>query len=349
MFIFPGKLSTNMSSDSLFRLYFSSGRMAVCILTGLFLLNTQTGASELDQHIEVKVEAQRVQASFCRPEKGCSLVKPETLGLPAGQTPIDQLTDTPIYVSEFSIFPDRTAIDKPGFEGLEGDLTAGDLVRYLASGHLSYWSTESGQWSLAPEDVQIRLAGGLDLQPNQDCGQVFCIPKTVEGFTLFNRHGVSNAPSLIVGEVRPDGSLHTHLDWIIESGQGASAAPVGAYMVELRLFTDSYPEPSDPLWIMFNNGLPLADFQQAVAGRVLQSSIDTALADKLFDWAESGYPALFPHATASFIASGYYARCYQNGVCVGVKDNHIFAIGGDFGGQVVTIGELDTFAAQTGL
>jgi hypothetical protein len=339
-----------MPSNFLFRLYFKSGRVVACILTGFFLFNPQSSfAGELHQHIEVKIEVQRVQASFCRPEKGCSLVKPETLGLPAGQMPIDQLTGTPIYVSEFSIFPDRTAIDSPGFESIAGDLTAGDRVRYLASGHLSYWSVENHQWSLAPEDVQIRLAGGLDLQPDQDCGQVFCIPRTVEGFTLFNRHGVSSAPSLIVGEVRPDGSLHTHLDWIIESSLGAPEAPIGAYMVELRLITDIHPEPSDPLWIMFNHGLPLADFQQAVAGRVLQSSIDTALADKLFNWAESRYPALFPNATVSFIASGYYARCYQNGVCVGVKDNHIFAIGGDFGGHVVTIGELDAFAAQTGL
>lgn len=350
MFLLSGKLSINRISASLFTSYFRSGHKVVPILAGLFLLKPLTPfAGELHQHIEVKIADQRVQASFCRPEKGCSLVKPETIGLPAGQMPIDQLTGTPIYVSEFSIFPDRTAIDSPGFEGLEGDMISGDRVRYLASGHLGYWSAESGKWSLAPEDVRIRLAGGLDLQPNQDCGQVFCIPKAVEGFTLFDRRGVSSASSLIVGEVRLNGSLHTHLDWIIESGQSAAAAPIGAYMVELRLITDNYPEPSDPLWIMFNHGLPLADFQQAVAGRVLQASIDTGLADRLFDWAESNYPSLFSHASTSFIASGYYARCYQNGVCAGVKDNHIFAIGGDFGDRIVTVGELDALATQAGL
>ncbi len=324
--------------------------VVIRLLSGICLSNPLTlFAGELHQHIEVRIADQRVQASFCRPEKGCSLVKPETLGLPAGQMPIDQLTGTPIYVSEFSIFLDRTAIDSPGFEGIAGEMTAGDRVRYLASGHLSYWNTEKRQWSLAPEGIQIRLAGGLDLQPNQDCGQVFCIPRTVEGFTLFNRHGVSSASSLIVGEVRPDGSLHTHLDWIIESSQGTPNAPVGAYMVELRLITDSYPEPSDTLWIMFNNGLPLADFQQAVAGRVLQSNTDTALADKLFNWAESNYPSFFPNTTTSFIALGFYARCYQNGACVGVKDNHIFAVGGEFGANVVTLGEFDAIAVQAGL
>ncbi len=337
-------------SNFISKLFFKLPNIAISSLIGFYLLNPLiVFAGELHQHIEVRTIEQRVQASFCRPEKGCSLVKPETLGLPAGQMPIDQLTGTPIYVSGFSIFPDRTAIDSPGFESVAGDMTAGDRVRYLASGHLSYWSTESRQWTLAPESIQIRLAGGLDLQPNQDCGQIFCIPKTIEGFTIFNRHGVSSASSLIVGEVRSDGSLHTHLDWIIESNLGTPNAPIGAYMVELQLITDNYPVPSDSLWIMFNNGLPLTDFQQAVAGRVLQSNTDTALADKLFNWAESNYPALLPHAATSFIALGYYARCYQNGTCVGIKDNHVFAIGGEFGANINNLGEFDTFAVQAGL
>lgn len=343
-------LFENLYTKRLLNCLFKLRNIAIGILSGTYLLYPITlFAGELHQHIEVTIVDQRVHASFCRPEKGCSLVKPETLGLPAAQMPVDQLTGTPIYVSEFIIFPDRTAIDSPGFEGLEGDMTPGDRIRYLASGHLSYWNTEKRQWSLAPEGVQIRLAGGLDLQPNQDCGQVFCIPKTVEGFTLFNRHGIDGTPSLIVGEIRSDGSLHTHLDWIIETSQGAPDASIGAYMVELQLFTETYPEPSDTLWIMFNNGLALEDFQHAVAGRVLQSSTDTALADKLFSWAESSYPSLFPHATTSFIAFGFYARCYQNGVCVAVKDNHIFAVGGEFGANIVMLGEFDVLTAQAGL
>lgn len=347
MNVLMNNLSKKISSNSLFQL---RNIIAVSFLSAFGLLHSAAiFASELHQHIEITITGQQVEASFCRPEKGCSLVKPETLGLPAEQAPIDFLTGTPIYVSEFSIFPDRTAIDSPGFEGLEGDLTPGDKVRYLAGGHLSYWSAEKRQWTLAPEGIQIRLAGGLDLAPNQDCGQVFCIPQTEEGFTLFNRHGIDSASSLIVGEVRPDGSLHTHLDWIIESSEGISNAPIGAYMVELRLMTDTYPEPTEPLWIMFSNGLALEDFQQAVAERVLQSNTDTALADKLFDWAESNHPSLFPNAATSFITLGFYARCYQNDVCVGIKDNHIFAVGGEFGLNVVTLGEFDVMAMQIGL
>ncbi len=320
------------------------------LVMGACLLNPLAGfAGELHQHIEVRVVDQRVQATFCRPEKGCSLVKPETLGLSAGQMPIDKLTDTPIYVSEFSIFPDRTAIDSPGFEGIEGELTPGDRVRYQAIGHLSYWSLEERQWTLAPEGTQVKLAGGLDLESNQDCGQVICIPKTTEGFTLFDRNGVSSAPSLIVGEARADGSLHTHLDWILETSENISNVSIGAYMVELQLITDAFPAPSETFWIMFNNGLALADFQQSVAGRVLQENTDTLRADRLFAWAESNHPALLPHETSSIIALGFYARCYQNGVCVGIKDNHIFAVGGQFGVTVVTLGEFDVLATQAGL
>ncbi len=315
-------------------------------MTGLYPVSGMTG--ELHQHIEVKVIAERIEASFCRPEKGCSLVPPETLGLPAGQMPVDQVSGIPIYVTEFVQFPDRVAIDSPGFEGLEGDLIPGDLVRYIASGHLSYWSPEQQQWTLAPPDVKIRLAGGLEIEPNQACGQVICFPVTSEGFTLFSRDGISGAASLIVGEVGNDGSLHTHLDWIIETGQAATEAPVGAYMVELRLMSDAYATPSEILWIMFNQGLALSDFQQAVGRRVLQPNTDTELADRLYQWAEVTYPSLFPHATSSFTALGYYARCYNNGVCVGIKDNHVFAIGGEFGSNIVNIGEFDHIVGLAG-
>ncbi len=344
-------LLKNLSANILLNSSVKPCKIATSIFfSGIFLLNSMLlFAGELHQHIEVKIVDQRIQASFCRPEKGCSLVRPETLGLPAGQMPVDQLTGTPIYVSEFSIFPDRTAIDSPGFEGLEGDMTPGDRVRYLASGHLSYWDAEKRQWSLAPEGIQIRLAGGLDLLPNQDCGQVFCIPNTTEGFTLFNRDGTDSATSLIVGEVRSDGSLHTHLDWIIEADESVSDAPIGAYMVELQLITDAYPVPSDTLWIMFNHGLVLEDFQQAVAGRVLQANTDIELADELFNWAESNYSSFFPHTATSFIALGFYARCYQNGVCMGVKDNHVFAVGGEFGVNIVILGEFDVMVTQAGL
>lgn len=339
-------LYSNHGLNTLAGISYSIGLLLLA-LTGLSPVSGIAG--ELHQHIEVKVVAGRIEASFCRPEKGCSLVPPETLGLPAGQMPVDQLSGIPIYVSEFVQFPDRVAIDSPGFEGLEGDLTPGDLVRYIASGHLSYWNPAQQQWTLAPPEVKVRLAGGLEIEPNQACGQVICFPITSEGFTLYSRDGISGAPSLVVGEVGSDGSLHTHLDWIIESDQGASAAPVGAYMVELRLMSDAYATPSEILWIMFNQGLTLSDFQQAVAGRVLQANTDTELIDRLYFWAEGAYPTLFPNAANSFTALGYYARCYDSGICVGVKDNHVFAIGGIFGAAIVNLGELGQIAAMAGL
>lgn len=312
------------------------------------LISLPSFAGELHQHIEVNTTNQRVQVNFCRPERGCSLVKPETIGLPPGQLPLDKLTGTAIYVSEFTVLPNGIAIDSPGFEGIAGDLNAGDRVHYVASSRLSFWNPAERQWSLAPEGIRIRLAGGLDLQPDQSCGQVFCLPKAVEGFTIFNRQGVSGINSLIVGEARPDGSLHTHLDWILETEQGAPNGPIGAYLVELSIRTDAYPTPSAPFWIMFNHSLPITEFQQAVADRVLKTSIDTALADKLFDWAESNYLSLFPNKTTSFIAVGYYARCYQNGTCVGVRDNYVFAVGGEFGANVVNLGEFSSLLKLAG-
>ena len=113
---------------------------------------------------------------------------------------------------------------------------------------------------MTPEGIHIRLAGDWDLQPNQECGQVIYFPQTVEGFTLFNRGDINNASSLIVGEVLHDRSLHTHLDWIIESDRGMPNAPTGAYMMELQLITQIYPTCFDPFLIMFNNVLAFESF-----------------------------------------------------------------------------------------
>ncbi len=120
-------------------------------------------------------------------------------------------------------------------------------------------------------------------------------------------------------------------------------------MVELQLITDHYPVSSETLLIMFNHGLPLVDFPKAVAARVLQSNTDTTLVDKLFNWAESNYPNFFPHASTSFIALGYFARCYQKGVCAGVKDDYIFAIGGKFGADILLLGKFSAYTVQAGL
>lgn len=306
-------------------------------------------AQSFHQDIEVSiVDSQQLGTDFCKRSQMCSIVGIDFLGLPQGQLPIDYLTNTPIYVTQFVKFPGIVAINSPGFFSAPGDLLPAEPVRYQISGHLAYWDPTLKRWTLAPHGTQIRLAGGLDLQPDQSCGLVFCPPIVIEGFSSFNRQGTGGAASLVVGDTKNDGSLHAHLDWFLETGNNPGG-PAGAYMVELRLFSEQHTVPTEPLYVLFNQELSTEEFQQAIAARVLQPSIDIARSDKLFDWAEANYRDLFPDSATSFVALGYYARCYDNGICVGIKEDHIFAIGGEFGNDIVEIGELTAFLEMTGL
>ncbi|MES2605728.1 MAG: hypothetical protein V4603_12380, partial [Pseudomonadota bacterium] len=57
--------------------------------------------------------------------------------------------------------------------------------------------------------------------------------------------------------------------------------------------------------------------------------------DRLFNWAESVYPHMFPVHVASTWISGYYARCYSTGLCVGEGNGRAYLYNGtirDVGG-----------------
>ncbi|SEN46695.1 hypothetical protein SAMN05216325_11946 [Nitrosomonas marina] len=70
--------------------------------------------------------------------------------------------------------------------------------------------------------------------------------------------------------------------------------------------------------------------------------------DALFDWAESQFIELFPHTADSRFLFGYYARCYNNSVCLGSKDGKIYTTGGVFGG-ITEHGPINAFYESAGL
>lgn len=78
-------------------------------------------------------------------------------------------------------------------------------------------------------------------------------------------------------------------------------------------------------------------------------SLDKTKVDALFNWAEAQYVDLFPHAAESVEIFGYYARCYNNGVCVGAKDGRIHATGGSFGPGIIDVGGLEEFFSIAGI
>jgi len=51
--------------------------------------------------------------------------------------------------------------------------------------------------------------------------------------------------------------------------------------------------------------------------------------DRLFNWAESAYPHMFTHHVVSSWISGYYARCYQTGLCVGEGNGRAYLYNGN--------------------
>lgn len=319
------------------------------LLAGLVFSLTAM-AETFHQDIEVAIaNEQQLRTGFCNRSNMCSIIGIDFLGLPAGQLPNDNLTGKPIYVTRFLSLSGKIGINSPGFFAAPGDLSPAEPVRYQISGHLAYWDPALNRWTLAQEGTKIRLFGGLDIQPDTSCGLVICPPKVVDdGSSLFSRQGTDGAESLIIGDTKTDGSLHTHLDWFLESG-GLPGGPAGAYMVEMRIFSEQHPVLSDFFYVLLNHDLPEDQFQQAIATRVLQKSIDTDRSDRLFTWAEANHATIFPHTSASFVALGYYARCYNNGVCVGIKDDHVFATGGMFGNGIVEIGGLTTFLDNVGL
>ncbi len=258
-----------------------------CWLRFFFIPSTQALAS-FHQDIEVSRVSSSIQAGFCsRPELGCDIAGVESLGLPPNTLPTDFETGKDIYVTAFThfVFSGQHATDNPGFQSAAGALAGNEVVFYQALGVMEFWNPATGAWDIAPDNVQIRLAGGRLLDPviDQSCGRLICPPKT-EGSTNYSGKGVSGAESLIVGSAAANGSLHTHLNWFLETNPGtANGGPAGAYLVEMSLFSDKRPTRSDSFYILFNNQLDvdvdvkngegMSDFQRAVSMRVLGPSL----------------------------------------------------------------------------
>jgi len=78
-------------------------------------------------------------------------------------------------------------------------------------------------------------------------------------------------------------------------------------------------------------------------------TFNKARVDRLFDWAETYYPALFPFSAQSFEVFGYYARCYGNGFCIGAKDNSVFGTGGPWGSDITNLGRIVDFYNFAGI
>ncbi|WP_341328010.1 kelch repeat-containing protein [Methylotuvimicrobium sp. KM2] len=249
------------------------------LLMVVLFVPSARGLASFHQDIEVSGQGSAIKAGFCsEADHGCDIVGVEHLGLPPNTVPTDFETGKDIYVTAFThfVFSGQHSTDNPGFQSTAGSLLSSELVSYQALGVLEFWNPAIGAWSFAPDNVKLRLAGGLKITEvaDQNCGLVFCPPRvtTETSFTTFTANGVTGAASLIVGQAAANGSFHSHLDWFLETSSGAAnGGPQGAYLVEMRLSSDKRQTPSDSFYILFNNQLPAEQFQSAVSQRVLGS------------------------------------------------------------------------------
>jgi len=127
----------------------------------------------------------------------------------------------------------------PGFEALPGTFAPGSRTGFnLRSGLLRF--TGAAVEGVADERVEAKF---LTLV-------VFLGTEPTPGFDL---------------AVASNGSFHRHVSFTLKT-VGAKLPASGIYVAELELYsTDGVTAPSEPLWVVFNDGRPLLEHEAAIA------------------------------------------------------------------------------------
>ncbi len=192
-----------------------------------------------------------------------------------GRSPIDSATGRPIWPANFRDLPGGPySTDDPGFQAFPGTLLSGERLFYRPLETLLHWTPQSRSWGAAATGTSVRIEGTVPSEVAINA-LVFNDPAALLLYqyystpTLITGTGVVGPATKLVDQAYPDGSLHTHLNWFIESAGGAGTQPVGAYLLGLQLFdlTGKYRD-SAPFYVLFNNGLNTADYQSAFLSRI---------------------------------------------------------------------------------
>jgi len=231
-------------------------------------------------HLDVEVwgEGDALFAGFCQTPGvvGCDLDGLfDGISSLEGQLPVEAQSGKLIFLADFQDFsggPYKTK--NPGFQSIQNALLPNELLSYRALGYLRFWNPESSTWERAPETVRINLYGGLeasdDLETDyeQCAGQLLCFGTedfNLDKSTVFAGEGISGNPELVVDITNQAGILHTHLSFFLENQQGKSTGPVGAYLIEIQVFSNARTKPAEPFLILFNAGLASEQFSQALS------------------------------------------------------------------------------------
>jgi hypothetical protein len=127
----------------------------------------------------------------------------------------------------------------PGFDALPGTFAAGTRTGFTPRTGLRKYES-SALTPVTTEELEIKF------------------------LTLATVVGAEPSPGFDLA-VQSNGGWHRHLSFTLRSS-GAKLPPSGLYVAELELYsTDGVTLPSAPFWIVFNDGRPEADVEEAMA------------------------------------------------------------------------------------
>lgn len=235
-------------------------------------------------------------------------------------------------------FTDTLSPYRTGDAGFNGSgFGQGGIFAYQIESTLLKWSAEQSQWlqdGFLEQIVISRLAVENIVTSEEGTG--------LQGFiaTLANSSTFEAHPIFRIQ--KDDGTLPDD----------------GAYMVFINVLgLDDAGEqiryrPSEPFALVFHintqSGFGLLALSEALGVVPDVELNDYRRIDTLFDWAQSQFSDLFPHAAESRFIFGYYARCYDNAVCLGSKDGAIYTAGGILG-DITEQGPITVFYDMAGL
>ncbi|WP_176973941.1 hypothetical protein [Nitrosomonas halophila] len=247
-----------------------------------------------------------------------------------------QLGDHIVFTIPFagSLTPYR--MSDASFRGIGFD--QGGTLHYQFVSTLMKWSPDQNRWMRDGFDEQLSI-------------RMAFVTRKISAWEGEDSQG-------LVGFLSASGSTDDiHPTFELQKTDG-SAPDDGAYLVALTLFGTSvagdqilYP-PSKPFFLAFHmntgGGFNPNAFSQSLAQFSGIPLSDYSRIDPLFDWAEANFSEIFPHPAQSRFLFGFYARCYDNAICLGSKRGRVFTTGGPFGG-LTDHGPLKSFFDQAGI
>ncbi len=287
--------------------------IVLAALIGLFSLTVQ---AQVHSDIELEVQTNRI------------VIDPE------GE--VEKVSGYALFESEFDNALTPFTTNEPGLDG--HDFEPGDLLQYRIESGLRKWDAETGAWLDRGFDERLTISGsGASNTVSANTGRF------AEG---------------IIDIIEADGGVHRDLAFNLNRADDG-APDDGAYLVLLSLFgteadgkTPAYA-PSEPFWLALHlnaqGTFPEDDFETALESLPEDGddSVDPAPIEALLNWAEDSFPELFSEGQTTQTVFGFQGRCYNNGVCIGVRDGFVYASGSGFG-SLWNAGTLKFWLSQAG-